>query len=180
MDRTPGRGCALLNIGDFKRDSHAAKYVVELDARPQASDRLFWLLNDPANEQRLVDAELNGMPALAGVARILEDDPEIGDVLESDPVALRFRQAVGVAIKLKMAKLGWESTGKKGAVKGARHFTKAERYEEQPWDAEAYKKRALAALDRVAQMGDAAEHEETGRFLMEALAETRRAEGRPF
>ena len=180
MDKLGLRGVTLVDIGDFKCDSHAAKYVVELDARPQAAARLFGLLNLPANEQRMLDAELNGMPALAGVARILEGDPEIADVLGSGPVSLRFRQAVGVAVKLKMAKLGWQSTGRKGAVKGARHFTKAERYEEQQLDADAYRERALAAMDAVAQMGDASEHEESGRFLMEALAATRREEGRPF
>ena len=170
----------LVDIGDFKCDSHAAKYVVELDARPQASARLFGLLNLPANEQRMLDAELNGMPALAGVARILEEEPEIAEVLEGGSVSLRFRQAVGVAIKLKMAKLGWQTTGKKGAVKGARHFTKAERYEQQQLGADAYKRRALAALDAVAQMGETSEHEETSRYLTKALAATRQAEGRPF
>ena len=174
------RGVTLVGINDFKRDSHAAKYVVELDCRPKVADRLFWLLNDPANEQRLVDAEMNGMPALAGVARLLEGDPVIGEVLDTDPASLRFRQAVGVAIKLKMAKLGWQTTGTKGAVRGSRHFTKAERYAEEHLDDDAYRDRALAALEAVKHIGSKREHEETGRYLMEALAETRRAEGRPF
>ena len=180
MDTPRYGGSTMLGINDFKRDSHAAKYVIELDCRPEAAERLFWLLNKSDNEQRLIDAEANGMPALAGVARFLEDDPVIGEVLESDPVELRFRQAVGVAIKLKMAKLGWVPAGKKGAVKGSRHFTKAERYAEELLDKEARQKRAMAAIERVAQMGDQKEHEETYNFLMEALAETRRAEGRPF
>ena len=173
-------GLAILGIDDFKRDSHAAKYVIELDCRPEAADRLFWLLNNRANEQRLVDAEMLGMPALTGIVRFLEADPVIGEVLETDPVALRFRQAIGVAIKLKMATLGWHPTGKKGSVRGARHFTKAERYTHADFDHDAYWERATAALDRVAQMGDQKEHEETYNFLMEALAKTRRAEGRPF
>ncbi len=169
-----------MGVNDFKRDSHAAKYVVELDCRPEATERLFWLLNEPANEQRLEDAEMNGMPALAGVARILEDDLVIGEVLDTDPASLRFRQAVGVAIKLKMAKLGWQTTGKKGAVRGSRHFTKAERYAQEQLDEDARRDRALAALEAIMHIGDQQEHEESGRYLMEALAETRRAEGRPF
>ena len=169
-----------MDINDFKRDSHAAKYVVELNCRPAAAERLFWLLNEPANEQRLVDAEMNGMPALAGVARFLEDDPVIGEVLDTDSASLRFRQAVGVAVKLKMAKLGWQTTGTKGTVRGSRHFTKAERYAQEQLDEDARRERAIAALERVKHMGDQQEQEDTGRYLMKALAETRRAEGRPF
>ena len=180
MDTPRLGGVTLVGVNDFKRDSHAAKYVVELDCRPEAAERLFWLLNEPANEQRLEDAEMNGMPALAGVARILEDDLVIGEVLETDPASLRFRQAVGVAIKLKMAKLGWQTTGKKGAVRGSRHFTKAERYAQEQIDEDARRDRALAALEAVKHIGSKREQEETGRYLMEALAETRRAEGRPF
>ena len=36
-----------------------------LKVRPEAFERLLRLLNDPANEQRLVDAEALGLPALA-------------------------------------------------------------------------------------------------------------------
>ena len=169
-----------MGIDDFKRDSHAAKYVIELDCRSEVADRLFGLLNEPANEQRLVDAEMLGMPALAGVVRFLEGDPAIGEVLDTDPASLRFRQAIGVAIKLKMAKLGWRTTGTKGAVRGSRHFTKAERYAQEELDDDAYRERALAAMERVRNIGSKREQEETGRYLMEALAETRRAEGRPF
>lgn len=174
------QGGAQVDIGDFKRDSHAAKYVIEFDCRPEAAERLFGLLNEPANEQRLVDAEMLGLPALAGVARFLEDDPAICEVLDTDPASLRFRQAVGVAIKLKMAKLGWHTTGTKGAVRGSRHFTKAERYAQEPLDRDARRERALAAMEAVKHIGSKQEQEETGRYLMEALAETRRSEGRPF
>lgn len=173
-------GITVVDIYDFKRDSHAAKYVVELDCRPEAAERLFWLINSLANEQRMVDAEMNGMPALAGVARFLENDPIIGEVLDSDPVSLRFRQAVGVAIKLKMAKLGWRTTGTKGAVRGSRHFTKAERYAQEHFDEDSRRERAIAALERVKHIGDQQEQEESFNYLMDALAETRRAEGRPF
>lgn len=91
---------AYMTVGDFKADVHAGKFAIELDARPEASEHLFALLNDPVNEQRLVDAE--------------------------------------------------------------------------------YSTRALAALEAVAQMRNEHEQDESGYDLMEALAETRRAEGRPF
>lgn len=165
-----------LRAEDFTRDPHAAKYRDQLEAHPLAFERLCALLNDPANEQRLVDAEMYGKPALAGVVRFIEDDPDIATLVESD----RFRQTVGVAVKLKMAKLGWDKTGKKGTVTGARHFAKAERYTKQTEVESGYAAKALAALDAVAQIGDEQERDETGRALMEALAKTRSELGRVF
>ncbi len=165
-----------LSAEDFTLDPHAAKYRDQLQAHRHAFERLFALLNDPANEQRLIDAELYDKPALAGVVRLIEDDPDIATLVESD----RFRQTVGVAVKLKMAKLGWRKTGKKGTVKGARYFSKAERYIKQQNTESGYTTKALAALGAVAQIGDDRERGETSRTLMDALEKTRRESGRVF
>lgn len=169
-----------LRESDFDRDSHAARYRGELERHPEASRRLFAHLNDPANEQRLVDAEMHGLPALAGIARFLEADPVIEPVLASGPAGFRFRQTVGVAVKLKMARLGWRTTGRKGTVRGATHFSKAEHFAAGGDADDDRSLRARAALDAVASIGDDAERESTGRELMDALAASRRAEGRSF
>ena len=170
-----------LSAEDFDRDPHAAKYRGEIDAHPEAFNRLFALLNDHANEHQLTGAEIYGFPALSGVARFIEADPVIVRVLEASQDGCRFRQAVGIAIRLKMEKIGWTKAGKKGIVNGSCYFTKAERYiKEPPLDKEAYKVRALAALEAITKIGDEHEREQTGRELMEALAATRREEGRPF
>jgi len=161
-------------------DAHASKYRAELDSHPVAFRRLLEVLNDPANEQRLVDAEVHGMPALAGVVRFVESDPDIAQVLHRGSQSNRFRQTVGVAVKLKMAKLGWATTGRKGSVRGALHFTKAEHYEPRREVAPHDTDRALAALDRVLRIGDDDERTETGRFLAETLAAARASEGRAF
>ena len=163
---------------DFARDPHAAKYRGELSAHPEAFERLLSLLNDQANEQRLVDAEHHDMPALCGVVHQLETDPTIESVLAVGPASYRFRQAVGVAVKLKMAKLGWHTTGRKGAVRGADHFVKAERYVAD--DERSGSGATAAALDAILDIGDDAERDRTGQDLMEALASSRRTEGRPF
>ena len=165
---------------DFETDPHAAKYRGQLEAHPEAFARLFGLLNDPANEQRMVDAEMQGMPALAGVVRFIEGDPVIAAVVESGAGGFRFRQTVGVVVKLKMAKSGWQTTGRKGSVRGAVHFTKAEHYHHDPPEEDAYARRAGAALDVVERIGDDGERQVTGEVLMAALAATRRDEGRPF
>ena len=169
-----------LGVDDFARDPHAAKYRDELEARPDAFKQLFALMNDPANEQRLVDAEMLGLPALAGIARFVEADPVIARALEPDQGGNRFRQTVGVAVRLKMELMGWQKTGRKGTVRGSRFFTKAERYVKESLSDQDHAKRALEALEAVARIGDERERERTGRELMEALAETRRAEGRVF
>ena len=113
-----------VNRPTFRSDSHGAKYLKALDTHPPARDRFFQLLNDPCNEHRLLDAEALGHPALAGIVRFLDTDPVVGPVVAAE---LRFRQAVGVGIRLKMEELGWSKTGVKGPVSSA-HFSRAERY----------------------------------------------------
>ena len=170
----------LVGAGDFGRDPHAAKYIGELDSHPDAFMRLFAVLNDPANEQRLIDAEMHDLPALAGVVRFIEAEPSIDRILSTGSSSFRFRQTVGVAVKLKMAKLGWRTTGRKGTVKGAEYFTKAEHYVADPESNSDDTAKGLSALDAVAEIGDDNERGRTGQELMEALAATHHAEGRPF
>lgn len=169
-----------VGVHDFDRDPHAAKYRGEIDARPEVFDRLFDLLNDSANAQRLVDAEMLGLPALSGIVRFIEADPVIARVLKADQGGNRFRQTVGVAVRLKMELLGWQKSGRKGAVRGSRYFTKAERYVNNPPSSDIHTKRALEALEAIMQIGDDQEREETYRELMKALESTRREERRAF
>jgi len=169
-----------LTAADFISDTHAARYRGELEAHPAACRHLFRVLNDPRNEQRLIDAELHDLPALSGVVRYLEADPESELLLRSGTAGYRFRQAVGVAVKLKMAKLGWHTTGRKGIVKGARHFSKAERYRADVPPDDGPGQQGLSALLALEEIGDEEERSETGRLLMGALAEAREREGRAF
>ncbi|MDQ3310934.1 MAG: hypothetical protein M3501_03520 [Actinomycetota bacterium] len=170
----------VLTRNDFATDTHAAKYRSTLDGHSIATGRLIEILNEPANEQRLVDAELDGRPALSGVVRYVEGDDAIREILETGSDGHRFRQAVGVAVRLKMERLGWATTGTKGSVRGARHFKKAERYARRATDVATSADRMLAALEAVTRIGDEAERRETGNQLMVALAATRAREGRPF
>lgn len=108
----------------FAGDDHGNKYLKALDAHPAARDRYFEVLNDACNEHRLIDAELLGHAALNGIVRFLDSDATTGPVVQVD---LRFRQAVGVGIRLKMEELGWTKTGIKGPVLSD-NFSRAERY----------------------------------------------------
>lgn len=108
----------------FAADAHGSKYLKSLDSHPAARDRFFELLNEHCSEHRLIDAETLGHPALAGIVRFLDDDPDVGPVVA---VELRFRQAVGVGIRLKMEELAWMKTGVKGPLSST-NFSRAERY----------------------------------------------------
>lgn len=111
---------------DLDDDRHAARYLKVLDDNADARDALFAIFNDPANANRLSDAQELGRTALSGIARFLESDATIEPVLIESP---RFRQAVGVMTKVFMAKRGWQLAGRSGPVYGARHFTRTEHYQ---------------------------------------------------
>lgn len=161
----------------FAEDPHAARYRSVLCAHPDAFSMVLRILNDPANEQRLQDASGHGRTALSGIERELTADPAVLAAIVDEDDGPRFRQAVGVAIRLKMELLGWSTSGRRGPA-GGNHFTKAEKYVRAEGISAA--DRARAALDQVASIGTEEERQETGTLLLDALAATRSEEGRPF
>ena len=170
----------VITVETFLADPHAAKYRDVVDRDGEALDRVFAILNDQQVVHDMTSATRLDLPALQGAVEAIESDPVVVAVLRC-PDGQRFRQAVGVAVRLKMESLGFATTGRKGSVR-SEWFSRSERY--QPQTAEAWsqrsRSRALAALERVANMGDEDEQRESLEILMAALAETRRSEGRPF
>lgn len=166
-----------------------------IDRHPSAFEEVVTVLNRRESEEQLV-ARASREPALAAVVQQLEARPNIVAVLD-DPDqrddGLRFRQLVGVAVKLKMRRLGWTTTGRKGSM--ARYtdrFGSAEMYERadpapskgadgaRGTDADSYRERALAGLAEMRKIGTEEERQRDREELLAALAETRRLEGRPF
>lgn len=169
-----------ITVEGFLADRHATRYRDVLGRYPEAFARLLAILNDPDNQAQLVAAERYGRPALCGVVRAVETDEHIAATLTS-PGSARFRQTAGVAVRLVMEALGWSTTGRKGPVRGARYFTRAERYVAAPVPASAGDNdRAIAALHSISSIGDEDERANTLTELLGALADTRRAENRPF
>lgn len=75
--------------------------------------------NNAERQQRMVDAEIHHDRApLAGVVREFEAQPKINLFLsEVHPKQTqRFRQAVGVLVRMIMERKGWRKTGKKGSL----------------------------------------------------------------
>lgn len=95
--------------------------------RRLAFQRLFELLNDPTNEQKLISVSEQGFPALEGVLKSVETEPCIVRFLERDTRKIS-RTTVGYVIGKKMEKLGWQTTGDKGPLSSSRYFTQAEIY----------------------------------------------------
>lgn len=109
----------MLTIAGFRSDPHAAKYVPELEKRPAAAQRLLAILNARENEGLLIHEADRGDPPLDGVVRSIEADPEIRQILATGAAGHRFRQTVGVAVRLRMEQLGWRAGAAK-ALSGVR------------------------------------------------------------
>lgn len=164
---------------DFLRDPHAARYRDVVEKHRDAFTRVLTILSDPYQQEQLEAAQKFQHPALAGVVRAIEADEIVAACLAS-PASRRFRQAVGVAVRLTMEAKGWSTTGKKGPIHGASYFKTAERYAPPPSLDQDPDLRALAALEAIERIGDDAERHRTAADLLASLAETRHAENRPF
>ena len=75
--------------------------------------------DDPDRQQRMINSELHhDRPPLAGVIRELEGRDDVhGFFLANDAsTTTRFRQAVGVIVRIVMESNGWRKTGRKGSL----------------------------------------------------------------
>lgn len=163
----------------FADDSHASKYLGVLDAHPDAFEHLLDLLNDSPAEHLLEHESANGNAALRGIVGRIEADPVLIAAVAESSDSRHFRQAVGVAIRLKMELLGWTTSGRKGPV-GGNAFQKAEKYVRPTPSRSSPNADALAALDRIATIGSDEERRSTGERLDAALRATRAEQGRPY
>lgn len=142
----------MISKTDFLSDTQGAKFkdVVE-DSRVSFLDVIDFF-NNEARRTRLCDSETHhDRPALAGVIKEFEAQPLIKQFFETNDghTTQRFRQGIGVLVRLHMQQIGWHTTGRKGSlgtrVKNLPHttapgaymnhsglskwFTRAERYE---------------------------------------------------
>lgn len=137
---------------DFMKDRQGRTFADVWDDPEQPIAELLSFLNNESRQQRMEEAEIHhDRPALAGVVRELESQPGIDHFLAAAHPrrTKRFRQAVGVLVRIIMEARGWKKTGRKGSLgvrakvephteaAGAYHntgglafwFLRAERYE---------------------------------------------------
>jgi len=136
----------------FVKDTQGRTFADVWDDPEHPFDELLDLFNNEDWQRRMEESETHhDRPALAGVVRELEAQPRIDEFLATAHPRRnkRFRQAVGVLVRMIMEKRGWQKTGRKGSLgvraktvkrteaPGAYHntgglaywFLRAERYE---------------------------------------------------
>lgn len=104
---------------DFLKDRQGKTFSDVVNDEKQPFHVVLEFFHLPARQQRMEDAELHHDRApLAGVVRELEAQPEIDRFLGRAHIRrnTRFRQAIGVLIRMIMEKRGWKKTGRKGSL----------------------------------------------------------------
>lgn len=133
----------------FLNDPQGKTFVDVINDPEQPFGDVLEFFGSAERQRRMEASELHHDRApLAGVVRELEAQPAIDAFLASDQSqrSRRFRQAVGVLVRMIMEQRGWQKTGRKGSLgvrmkqtdlSSSRHnsgglafwFVRAERYE---------------------------------------------------
>ena len=109
----------MITIDDFKNDNQGRRFTDVINDNRVDFQLVIDFFNDPAHVQRMIDSELHhDRPPLAGVVKEFEAVPEIDLFFsgEDSHTTTRFRQAVGVLIRIHMEQQGWRTTGRKGSL----------------------------------------------------------------
>ena len=104
---------------DFTNDRQGRTFADVCDDPQQPFDELLEFFADEERQRRMEEAETHhDRPALAGVVRELESLPAVNEYLATAQprYAKRFRQAVGVLVRMIMEAHGWLKTGRKGSL----------------------------------------------------------------
>lgn len=132
----------------FLSDGQGKTFSDVVNDRKQPFGAVLEFFDDADRQRRMEESELHhDRSPLAGVVRELEALPAIDQFLGAAKVRrnTRFRQAIGVVVRMIMEQRGWQKTGRKGSLgvraeatagvpahnKGglAFWFVRAERYE---------------------------------------------------
>jgi hypothetical protein len=104
---------------DFLHDVQGKTFSDVVNDPKQPFDCVFNFFNDADRQRRMEEAELHHDRApLAGVVRDLESQPEIDRFVGRVQTRrnTRFRQAIGVLVRIIMEERGWKKTGRKGSL----------------------------------------------------------------
>ena len=104
---------------DFLKDRQGKTFSDVVNDVKQPFDKVLEFFQDQKRQQRMEESELHHDRApLAGVVRELEAQPAIDRFLGSAQIRrnTRFRQAIGVLVRMIMEKRGWKKTGRKGSL----------------------------------------------------------------
>ncbi|MDP2325082.1 MAG: hypothetical protein Q8N51_13780 [Gammaproteobacteria bacterium] len=109
----------MVTLQNFMADSQGRRFTdVVADSRIPFQ-HVVDFFNDPARRLRMEDSETHhDRPPLAGVIKEFELDPLVGQFLggHDGHTTRRFRQAIGVLVRLHMESMGWVKKGEKGSL----------------------------------------------------------------
>jgi hypothetical protein len=114
---------------DFLTDRQGRTFADVVTSSVKPFDAALAFFNDADRQRRMEESELHHDRApLAGVVRELEAVPAVNRFLGRihPRRSQRFRQAIGVLIRMIMERRGWKKTGKKGSL-GVRNKSAAGR-----------------------------------------------------
>jgi len=135
----------MISLEEFLSDEQGKRFIDVIKDQRLNFVEIIYFFNCSDIQKRLEDSELNHKrPALAGVIVDLENINTVENFFKKNDAhtTVRFRQAIGVLVKLHMLQNGWTTTNVKGSL-GTRDknlqyentegslskwFTKAERY----------------------------------------------------
>ncbi len=104
---------------DFLGDRQGKTFSDVANDPEQPFDVVLEFFSDMDRQRRMEEAELHhDRPPLAGVVRELESEPDIDQFLAGVHIRrnTRFRQAIGVLVRIIMERRGWQKTGRKGSL----------------------------------------------------------------
>lgn len=104
---------------DFLDDRQGKTFADVVNDPEQPFDVVLEFFNDADRQRRMEESELHhDRSPLAGVVRELESLAAIDEFLSGAQVRrnARFRQAIGVLVRIIMERRGWKKTGRKGSL----------------------------------------------------------------
>lgn len=106
------------DLATFLRDVQGSRYRNEHASWPLNFAAILNGLDDPAWQARMIASSRAGRPALAGVVMDIEGRPDVASYFRTTDSheTRRFRQAIGVGVRIAMERLGWRTTGRKLAL----------------------------------------------------------------
>ena len=110
---------ATITREEFLSDRQGRTFADVLNNPEQPFEEVLAFFSDENRQQRMEDSELHHDRApLAGVVRELESQPAVDRYLSEYHAqqTQRFRQAIGVLVRIVMQRRGWMKTGKKGSL----------------------------------------------------------------
>ncbi len=104
---------------NFLQDPQGKTFTDVLNDPVQPFDLVLEFFADASRQQRMEASELHHDRApLAGVVRELEAEPAVKEFFTSihDTRSIRFRQAIGVLVRMIMEQRGWQKTGGRQSI----------------------------------------------------------------